>query len=146
MTDGEIDELSPAERSAWMASLSDDEWAILHTPVGYLSMLLTAAFTKHTLARCEMTAGDRLRLLEGLANLVDARFSAAALAVIEPACDTAVAMIMEAHSLDTEGSHGAASYRLLTSWSVFGHFVRLNPSLLAAIRLMTWTPPERKAA
>jgi hypothetical protein len=144
MTDGEIDELSPAERAAWMASLNDDEWAILHTPVGYLSVF--AALTKHTLARCEMTVGDRLRLLEGLARLVDSRFSAAALAVIEPACDTAVEMIMEAHSLDAEGSHGTASYRLLTSWTVFGHFVRLNPSLLAAIRLMTWTPPERKAA
>jgi hypothetical protein len=48
--------------------------------------------------------------------------------------------------LDVEGSHGTASYQLLTSWTVFSHLARLNPSLLDAIKLMTRTLAARKAA
>ena len=45
-------------------------------------------------------------------------------------------MMNEARSLDREDDRlGQASFDVLTSWRVFGHFRRLNPSFLAAIKL-----------
>jgi len=58
------------------------------------------------------------------------------LAIIEPAGDTEMEMMNEARSLDREDDRlGQASFDVLTSWRVFGHFRRLNPSFLAAIKL-----------
>jgi hypothetical protein len=48
--------------------------------------------------------------------------------------DIEMEMLNEAKSLD--GDKGCeASFRVLTSPKVFGHFRRLNPSYLAAIKL-----------
>jgi hypothetical protein len=38
--------------------------------------------------------------------------------------------------IDREGDHGERSYKVLTSWEVFNDLVRLNPSLLDAMRAM----------
>jgi hypothetical protein len=81
-----------------------------------------------------MKPGKRLRFLELLNSLTDGWLTPEILAVIEPAGDTEMAMINEAKSLD--GDKGCeASLKVLTSPKVFGHFRRLNPSFVAAIKL-----------
>jgi hypothetical protein len=58
------------------------------------------------------------------------------LAVISPMSNTEMEMMREARTLDREDDRlGHASFKILTSWRVFGHFRRLNPSYLAAIKL-----------
>jgi hypothetical protein len=146
MTDEELAAMTHAERYAWIDGLSEDERLIVYLPVGYRSELIEASLIKRMLIRTETTAGDRLRLLETLGHMIRDQFPAAAMAAIEPADDVTAEIVREARSLDAEDSHGMASYRMLTSWMVFDHLARLNPSLLDAIRLMSSWPVERKAA
>jgi hypothetical protein len=107
----------------------------VNTPAGYQHLMLWAAYAKRAL-QYEMPAGKRLQLLEKLNSLTDDYFAPEMLAIIEPMCDTEIAMVNEARSLDREDDRiGQASFEVLTSWRVFGHFRRLNPSYLAAIKL-----------
>jgi hypothetical protein len=114
--------------------IDDDELRFF--PIGYRATLLVAALTKRAVLTEQCTVGERLELLEGLGRLVDNCFTALVLAVIRPACDTAIAMMREARTLDAPGAHCEASFKVLTSPEVFREFLRLNPSLIAAIRQM----------
>jgi len=83
-----------------------------------------------------MKPGKRLKLLELLNSLTDNWLTPEMLAIIAPASDTEMAMVNEARSLDREDDRlGQASFDVLTSWRVFKHFRRLNPSFMAAIKL-----------
>ena len=105
----------------------------LLVPAGYQHLMLMAAYAKRGL-QFEMKPGKRLKLLELLNSLCDAWFVPEMLAVITPAGDTEAAMIDEARSLD--GDKGCeASFNVLTSPKVFGHFCKLNASFLAAIKI-----------
>jgi hypothetical protein len=84
----------------------------------------------------QMSAGDRLQILEWLDRRPDDHFPVSAVAAIGPGCDTFAAIVAEARSLDTPGSHCEASFRVLVSAPVFQKLVQLNTSLLDAIRLM----------
>jgi hypothetical protein len=110
----------------------DNELAV---PAGYIHLMLWASAAKRAL-QWEMKPGKRLRLLELLNGLTDNYFTPDMLAIIEPMSDTEMAMVSEARSLDREDDRlGQASFDVLTSPKVFGHFRRLNPSFLAAIKL-----------
>ena len=124
----------PEKHSAWLDSLSDDDKLVVHTPSGYQHMLLMAAYAKRGL-QYEMPAGKRLQLLEKLNGLTDNYFTPEMLAIIEPMSDTEMEMMHEAKSLDREDDRLGQAFKVLTSWRVFGHFRRLNPSYLAAIKL-----------
>ena len=70
------------------------------------------------------------------------------LAGISPMCDTGYAIFKEARTLDPpqDDTHCAASFNVLATPSVFRHFVQLNPSLMAAIKLRAAGRQDRHAA
>ncbi len=116
-----------AEREALM---------VRYVPVGYRSEMVLVAWTKAMLVSCKnMPVGDRLRMLEAINSFVDAYFTEAALAEIEPACDTAIEMIHECLKVDEGKPRCGKAFDLMASSGVFGHLLKLNPSLLEAIRL-----------
>jgi hypothetical protein len=106
--------------------LSDDDRLAVHTPAGYIHLMLWASAAKRAL-QWEMKPGKRLKLLEMLNSLTDNYFTQDMLAIIEPMCDTQMQMVSEARSLDREDDRlGQASFDVLTSPKVFGHFRRLS--------------------
>jgi hypothetical protein len=108
---------------------------ILYTPTGYKLMMLVVAKTKRALQRIDMRVRDRLHILEKMNGFTDQWFTPEMLAMIEPMSDTEEQMFREARSLDPSGGQPfQASAEILTSQQVFGHFVRLNASLLEAIK------------
>jgi hypothetical protein len=131
------EDMNQEEHRAWLESLSEDESLVMQTPVGYQWLMLNAAYCKRVLQEKEISVGTRLRLLEGLNKLTDLYFTLEMLAAIQPMSDTEIEIFNEAKSLDHEEERPLcnASFNVLTSWRVFGHFRRLNPSYLAAIKL-----------
>jgi hypothetical protein len=130
LTNKQISAMTQEQRIAWLDGMTADERLIVHTPVGYRYTMVFVAHVKRALVSCEMPVGARLQMLEAINGSVDSYFTAAALAAIEPACDTEAQMIEEC--LKIEDGKGLD---LLASWEVFGHLLALNPSLLAAIKL-----------
>ena len=63
-------------------------------------------------------------------------------------CDTAAAIFHEARTLDPpkDETHCAASFDVLATPSVFQHFVKLNPSIMSAIKYRAANPQDRPAA
>lgn len=126
--------LHAEQRGAWLDSLSSDASAIVHTPPGYLHILLLAALTKRALQE-KLSVSHRLHFLEKLNCLTDDYLTPYMLSMVEPASDTEFQMIAAARSLDSpDDKAGSASFRVLSTPSVYAHFVALNPSLLAALR------------
>ena len=122
---------------------SADENAVAITPRGYRYALILAALTKRVLLAKDLKPHDRLELLERLDRVTDRSFSPAVIAVIEPASDVESAIVHEAHSLDPPNNQRCgASFDVLTSQRVFCNFLMLNPSLLAAVKMMTARPRE----
>jgi hypothetical protein len=117
-------------------------------PAGYKFEMLVISYIKRVLQTCEMKAHERLRFLEGLNTFTDSYLGPEVLAMIEPMSDIECEMVHEARSLNREGDKlGSASFDILTSREVFGHFVKLNPSLLAAIEFChgarrPWKPSQ----
>jgi len=104
-------------------------------PPGYRHVLLMVAYAKRGLAAASIGDHARLDILEKLHELTDQFFRERVLAVIEPMGETEAEMMAQAFSLDPAGDKSRrASFDLLTG-EAFDHFVRLNPSLLRAIRL-----------
>ena len=128
------------------AQTTDDELC-LHVADGHKWALIVAALTKRTLQIPGIKAADRLHLLEKLNGLTDGYFTADLLATIEPMCDTGYAIFKEARTLDPpqDESRCAASLHVLATASVFQHLVRLNPSIMAAIKHRAPTRHEQHA-
>jgi hypothetical protein len=101
-------------------------------PDGYRYAFVMATIFKRVLANDPMTIGERLEMLEALNAMVDAWFTAEALALLAPADDTTLEIAREAWKLD--GDNDAQSFALLTSEEVFGNLVRANPSIMDAIK------------
>jgi hypothetical protein len=118
------------EHCAWLDSLTGDEYRIVYMPCGYLFNLADVSRWKHALLTVEMTSGERLKILDGIAQCVYGPVTAEAIAVIEPACDTGRKILEEISSLDvTEQS------RAFNDGDVFRLLLKLNPSLLRALEL-----------
>lgn len=135
MTNKQLAAMSDGERVAWLNSLTGDEAAVATFPVGHRVTLLLIAHTKLALIQGGMTVGDQLQMLEKLTALTDKVITPAVMAAVQPACATADRMIGEALALDGENERLTKSWDMLSSWEVYWHFLRLNPSLLDAIRL-----------
>jgi hypothetical protein len=122
---------------AWLASLSPDESFVVHTTAGYLMSYLMAAATKRWLSSESLKPADRLFMLEKMHAMTDTYFTLEMLTTIQPMGDVEYQIMNEAWSLDPpdEKARGNASFEVLTSPRVFWHFVTLNPSLLAAIKI-----------
>jgi hypothetical protein len=129
ITDEQIDRQSGDERSAWLASLNEDESAIVHTPDGHKYTLVFVSLVKRLLVD-EMEPAYRLRFLEWLDKCADTWLRPDMVAVIEPMCADGYEMVREAQKL------GAGKmFDVFARWEVFNAFVALNPSILAAIKL-----------
>jgi hypothetical protein len=121
---------------AWLASLSSDESLVVHTPSGYLLTFIMIALTKRALLTKDIKPADQLLLLEKMNGLTDQYFTPEMLATVEPMGNTEYKIFEKAKSLDRPGDKaGRASYKVLTSPHVFWHFITLNPSILAAMKL-----------
>lgn len=138
------------QHGAWLDSLSDTDLVICHVPVGYLYTTLVISLLKRTLLVCPMDTGERLEILEQLNGLATGPISPIALSLIAPMCDTAYRMVEAACQLDPPDEYpypehdpdalnrtcpGRKSFAMLTSWEVFGHLRRLNPSIDEALLL-----------
>jgi hypothetical protein len=125
-------ELLPYEdHSAWQASWNDDERMLAHTPPGYWETLVSISQVKRILLY-EIDPHLRLRFLELLNKMVRGILTVEAMQRIEPACDTAMAMLDEMKSLSIDDK-----CRLMMKWNVIAAFINLNPSILEAIKLFS---------
>jgi hypothetical protein len=114
---------------------NEDEHAVVHTSAGHRYTMIIAAYVKRALTICPGTANEQLQCLQSLNGLVDVNFTAEALQVIEPACDTFIEMVDEAMRANKDPNRCNESFAILTSPEVFRHLLQLNPSLLEAIRI-----------
>lgn len=128
MTDDDLHAMTEAERDAWTASLSADEQVILHTPIGYRYILVAIAEIKYWLTR-ETPAEFRLRLLQFLEGQAD-MFTPEAISIIEPMPPDGLEIVREARKL------GKKWLDVVSQWSVFNAFVAMNPSMLAALKML----------
>jgi hypothetical protein len=128
-----------AEHCAWLDSLEGDEYRIVHMPRGHLFNLADVSRFKHALLTTQMTAGEQLRIFDGIASSIFGPVTSEAVAVIEPCCDTGWQILSEIYSLPIEKQMQAFS-----DGDVFRLLARLNLSLLAALRLCRLGPvPEQ---
>jgi hypothetical protein len=110
----------------------DDE--ITFVPSGHRLNILMIAYVKHALTTLKMKAGERLHLLEKLNELADHYLTPEVIALIDPMPDPGIEMLRAAFSLDGDARFNA-SFDILTRDHVFLDFIRVNPSILAAIKL-----------
>jgi hypothetical protein len=126
------------EHCAWLDSLVGDEYRIVQMPCGHLFNLAEISLLKFVLLNVETSAYHRLRALDAIASTVFGPVTEEAVATIEPCCETGRKMLAEIHSLPVEKQTQA-----FNKGDVFRLLARLNPSLLAALRLCTLgTVPE----
>ena len=132
-----------AEHCAWLDSLEGDDYRIVYMPTGHLFNLADVSRFKYALLNAEMTSGERLRILDGIASTIDRPVTAEAIAAIEPIDDTGRKMMKEISSLDV-----AEQSQAFRKGDVFRLLAKLNPSLLRALALCQWNPavPERRSA
>ena len=115
--------------------MTADEELVAFAGTGRWYELALISYFKRILQQDQkMSVADRLSTLEGLGKLAP---SAAALAAVAPAGDIAAEIIETALRLDLDSDgNGTASHAVLTRWDVFWNLLRLEPSLMTAIRLM----------
>jgi hypothetical protein len=118
-----------AEHCAWLDSLTGDEYRIVHMPIGHLFDLASVAYWKRALT-VEMPASPRLTFLDAISESAYGPVTPEAVAAIEPMCGKGEAIISEIFSLPIEKQSQA-----FQKGDVFRLLARLNPSLLAALRL-----------
>src|SRR5260370_33659425 len=98
--------------------------------MGHLFNLAMVSFLRRGLLTVKMTAGDRLKFLDGIAGCIYGPVTAEAIAVIDHCCDTGAAMLHEINSLPVEKQTTAFS-----DADAFRLLAKLNPSLLRALEL-----------
>jgi hypothetical protein len=128
-----------AEHSAWLDSLRGDEYRIVHMPIGHLFNIAFVSFLKQGLLTIKMTAGDRLRILDSMATVINGPVTAEAVTAIEPVDAVGSEMMREIMRLPVERQ--VLAFR---DGDVFRLMARLNPSLLQALKLCVYhsTIPE----
>lgn len=130
------DNLSSAERSAWLDALSADELMIVSTPVGHRVSMIFVAYLKRVLTTETLSTRERLALLEWLDGFVDQFFTETLLATIAPMSDVEYQMFAAAMELGRDGEGGyRAVFDLLGRLGVFEKFAAANPSLQLAVNL-----------
>lgn len=122
-----------AEHCAWLESLTGDEYRIVHMPIGHLFSTALVSVFKHGLLTVEMTAGQRMKLLDGVASVIDGSVTAAAVAAIEPADPVGLKMMQEITRLPVDRQVCA-----FKDGNVFRLMAQLNPSLLTALKRCRW--------
>jgi hypothetical protein len=129
-----------AEHCAWLDSLRGDEYRIVHMPIGHLFSMAFVSFIKQGLLTIEMNAGERLKLLDGIATTIYGPITAEAVAAIEPADPVGLKMIREIMKLPID-----RQTRAFSDGDVFRLLAQLNPSLLTALKRCHWCQGDRQA-
>jgi hypothetical protein len=126
--------------------MNADERAVFEMPSTWRHVLVTVSIAKRYLAEPDTPPEIAFRYLQSFDRLCSGEhgWSAAAFAVVEPACDDAHELYREAMKLVPKRREGddmakrcrdhQAAWRVIESWDTFAAFVSLNPSLLAAIK------------
>jgi hypothetical protein len=132
-----------AEHSAWLDSLTGNEWRMVYTPSGHLQNLAYIAYFKHALLNFKLTADFQLKLLEHINSCVYGLVTAEAVAAIEPSCDVGAEMLSELNKVPR--SEVSRAFR---EGDVFRLLAKLNPSLLRALELCQFngSVPEKRSA
>ena len=134
-------ELQPTEdHSRWQRTWNDDEQMLAHTPSGYWYDLVNISMIKRLL-QGEMPPDYRLSFLEFLNKLVHGHLTLEAMQAVAPACDLAMKMIDEMRALSIDDK-----CRLMRKWNVIAAFANLNPSIIDAIKLFSFTAQSRNVA
>jgi hypothetical protein len=120
---------STEDHAAWQSTWNDDERMLAHFPPGYWQDLVEIAQIKRLLSN-EMPPDLRLRFLKTMNDRAHGILTVEALQRVEPACDTAMQMLDRMKALSDSDRR-----RLLQRWNVMAAFIKLNPSILEAIRL-----------
>jgi len=118
--------------------MPDAERMMTSVPLGHQYELILAGYFKRTLLEQGMSVADRLHTLEGLGTLVHGALTPAALAAVAPAGETMMQIVEEALRIDLDANSETceASFAVLTRPDVFANLLKLEPSLLDAMRLM----------
>jgi hypothetical protein len=125
-----------AEHCAWLASLTGDEYRIVHMPIGHLFSMAIASLLKRFLLKFSTSIEVRQRILNCLAGMAYGPVTVDAISAIEAADDTGNEIIRTITSLP-KGQQVMA----FGDGDVFRLVARLNPSLIKAIRLCTFHEP-----
>lgn len=137
VTNEQFREMSQDERRVWLASMDEDEALVVNIANGNWHELVWAAYCKRAVGT-PMAAAERLQMLEFIESAGSQHVDIAA---VEPASDDLVKIVHEARSLNPEpdpdavGPTDQASFEMLTSWECRWHILRVQPSLLEALRL-----------
>lgn len=126
-----------AEHCAWLESLSPDDREILYAPIGWRYTFVLAAEVKRWLLS-ELPPDKQFYFVDNLDRMMPGGgITKAAIAAVEPACDTAARMFSEAFrgSPPSPGTPRTSFLDIIADFDVFKEFVRLNPSLRTALRL-----------
>jgi hypothetical protein len=139
--------MSQAEHAAWWGSLSNDDQLVASCPSGYWIELLLAAVTKRWLQSDSLPVAERLQFLTTLADMsapgagnMTTVMTHEAVAAIEPANDEVAEIVEAALKLGSDDDSHHAGLDLLARWSVFTSLLRMQPSLMDAIKLMRIRP------
>ena len=124
-----------AAHCAWLDSLVGDEWRMVYMPSGHLFNMAEISLFKYVLLNVELTAYYRLKTLDSIAGCVFGPVTEEAVAAIEPCCEIGRKMLAEIHSLPIAKQTSA-----FCDGDVFQLLAKLNPSLLAALRLCRLGP------
>jgi hypothetical protein len=127
ITGEQISKFSPAERSAWEASLSDDALIILHSSTGERYTLVFISLVKRMLSM-EIPQNYRLQYLEWLDR--DRDITPEMIGAVNRMCVDGYELLREAQKLGAK-----KALDVISRLEVFTAFVALNPSVLAAIKM-----------
>jgi hypothetical protein len=120
-----------AEHCAWIDAMSEDEKAILCTPVGHRYTLVYISLVKRLLA-AELSPAYRIRFLEWLDRCGDSWLTPDKIATVAPMDDNGYEMLCEATKLGAK-----KALDTVATCDVFNAFVALNPTLLTAIKMIS---------
>ena len=105
-------------------------------PPGHLFTIAFVSAIKHLLLTCEMTTGERMRFLDGIARSIMGPVTAEAVVAIEPIDPVGLKMVSEITKLPIANQSTA-----FKNGDVFRLLAQLNPSLLRALELCRWHHP-----
>jgi hypothetical protein len=140
MTNQQLDQLSDAERHAWIDSLNEDESEVLHCPVAHRYTLVFVSLVQQLLAQ-DLPAYYRLKYLQWLDQRDQSWLSREIIAAIDPMCDDGYGLLRETMKLGPK-----KGFDTIASWEVFNAFVALNPSLLTSIKMSSVRNHQRRSA
>jgi hypothetical protein len=112
-----------------------DEAVMASIPIGYRTSLIGIAMAKRWLSRDDVSVADRLHHLEFVKSQAFGSLTAQSVAAVEPASDQFEQAFTDAMQADSGETQCATAFGILARDDAFLNLVKLNPSLIRAIKL-----------